>query len=78
MHDMHKLPCNPEGVALRLRELIALHGGPGTVSALVKIPTKSLNHYMQGENLPGALSLACLCRGLGVSADWLLFGEVRI
>lgn len=73
---MKKLPCNPEGVALRLRELITLHGGPNVVAPLVGIPAKSLSHYMLGENLPGVLSLACICGGLDVSADWLLFGEV--
>ena len=77
MSELPKLPCNPEGVTLRLREIITLHGGPAVVSPLVAIPAKSLSHYMLGQNLPGALSLACICRGLNISADWLLFGEVQ-
>ena len=74
---MKKLPCNPEGVALRLREMIIAKGGPAAVAAESGLPVKSVNHYAQGENLPGALSIACLCRALNVSADWLLFGEVE-
>jgi transcriptional regulator with XRE-family HTH domain len=41
----------------------------------LKQPT--LEHILSGKSLPNAASLACLCRGLDVSADWILFGEAR-
>lgn len=74
---MKKLSCDPEGVVLRLREMIELHGGTAAAATATGVPVKRLNHYTQGEALPGLLTIACICRGLGVSADWLLFGETE-
>mgnify|MGYP003381937475 CR=1 FL=1 len=41
------------------------------------IPKRSLDKYMlrTGASLPGFDALCALSRGLGVSLDWLIFGE---
>lgn len=68
-------PVDPAAVALRIRSVVELRGTLGEAARLSGIPKPTLEGYVQGKNLPGSFALACLCRGLNVSADWILFGE---
>ncbi len=70
-------PVDPAAIALRLRSLFDLHGGPTEVARKCGINASTADSYFRGTSLPGALALTCLCIGLDVSSDWLLFGEVR-
>ena len=36
----------------------------------------SISRYEAGENLPGTLELRILCDSLGVTAQWLVYGDV--
>lgn len=44
-------------------------------AAVCGIPLPTLEAYLYRQHLPSASVLFKLARGLGVSADWLLFGE---
>ena len=70
-------PIDPQAVYLRIRSLIEMHGGVSTVSETAGMPKPTLETYMQGKNLPGAMALAQLSRAMNISVDFLLFGEVR-
>lgn len=70
-------PIDPQAVYLRIRALVELHGTVPNVAQACGLKQPTLETYLRGHSLPGALALACLCRGLGVSADFLLFGETR-
>lgn len=68
-------PIDPQAVFLRIRELVALRGGPKAVSDACGVAVPTLEVYLRGTSLPGTLALAALSNGLQVSADWLLFGK---
>ena len=70
-------PIDPQAVYLRIRSLVELHGGVPAVSELAGMPKPTLETYMQGKNLPGAMALAQLSRAFEVSTDFLLFGKGR-
>lgn len=66
-----------ESVSDRLRGLRDRNGW--TVADMAErtgIPKRTLDKYMlrQGASLPGFEALLALCKGLGVSLDWLVFG----
>jgi len=68
-------PLDPQAVILRIREIVALRGGPKAVAEAASLPLPTLETYLTGKSLPGSLALASLSVGLNVSSDWLLFGK---
>jgi transcriptional regulator with XRE-family HTH domain len=72
---MNTPPIDPQAVHLRIRSLVEMNGTVAAVAQACKMKQPTLETYMRGHSLPGALAIACLCKGLGVSADWILFGE---
>jgi len=48
------------------------------LSDVCDIPYRTTQDYLHGKTSPGAEALRKLCRGLEVSADWLLFGEGEV
>jgi transcriptional regulator with XRE-family HTH domain len=44
-------------------------------AAACRMPVPTLEAFLYRQNLPSASSLYKLMIGLGVSADWLLFGD---
>lgn len=42
------------------------------------IPTTRVKQYFNGEKLPNTKALRDLCDVLGVSADWLIYGDSAI
>jgi DNA-binding phage protein len=70
-------PVDPHAIALRLKSLIDLHGGPTDVARKAGLNTSTVDSYYRATSLPGALAIACLCDALEISADWLLFGGIR-
>lgn len=71
-----KPAIDPAAVYIRIREIVAMHGTIRAAAELCGLREDTLATYANGKSLPGSLALACICKGLGVSADWLLFGEV--
>lgn len=69
-------PVDPAQIVLRLKSAVELHGGVTVVARRAGINASTLDSYVRGTSLPGALAITCLCRALEFSADWLLFGEV--
>jgi transcriptional regulator with XRE-family HTH domain len=53
----------------RLTKLYDTHEGRG-------ISPPSLARYESGDTLPSAREVRLLCEALGVSAQWLIFGEI--
>ena len=72
---MKNPPIDPDAVLLRIRSIVDLHGSIPQAAELCGLKTPTLETYMRKQSLPGSLALACICKGLGVSADWVLFGE---
>jgi DNA-binding phage protein len=70
-------PVDPAAIVLRLKSAVDLHGGVTAVAKSAGINASTLDSYVRGSSLPGALAITCLCHALDVSADWLLFGQVR-
>lgn len=70
-------PIDAQAVFLRIRSLVEMHGGQAAVAQIAGLPLPTMETYMRGKNLPGTMALAQLSRALQVSADFLLFGEVR-
>lgn len=70
-------PIDAHAVCVRIRSLVELHGGPTAVARDTGLKSNTVNSYLEGKVLPGAMSLAQLSRGLGVTADFILFGEAR-
>lgn len=70
-------PIDPQAVYLRIRSLVDMHGGPAAVAREAGMPLSTLETYVGGKNLPGAMALAQLSRAFAVSTDFLLFGEGR-
>lgn len=54
----------------RLTKLYDTHEGRG-------ISPPSLSRYESGDTLPSAREVRLLCEALGVSAQWLIFGEIN-
>lgn len=70
-----KPAIDPQAVILRIREMVALRGGPKAVAFDCNIALPTLEVYLRGTSLPGSMALASLSTGLRVSVDWLLFGK---
>ena len=68
-------PFDPAAVCLRIRSLVEFNGTVVEVANTCGIKVPTLETVIYGKGLPGAMTLACLSRGLQVSVDWLLFGE---
>lgn len=68
---------DPAAVALRIRALCELHGSQAEVVRLCGIDPKTLTNAINMTSLPGAMTLGAISKGLGVSVDWILFGEER-
>lgn len=69
-------PIDPAAIPLRIRALIDLNGSIKHVAQICGINVPTLDAVLTGKNLPSLMTVICLCKGLGVSADWVLFGEV--
>lgn len=69
-------PIDPAAVCLRIRTLVEFNGTVAEVAETCGIKLPTLETVIYGKGLPGAMTLACLSRGLQVSTDWLLFGAV--
>lgn len=69
-------PIDPAAINLRIRALVDLHGSIPAVAKLSGIAQSTLEPVLAGKVLPSLMTLVCLCKGLSVSADWLLFGAV--
>lgn len=68
----------PDGVARRIRLQIKRHNLTTPQAAvLCDLSVRSLEKYVYGKSLPGAVALAALAHGLDCSTDWLLTGETR-
>ncbi len=70
-------PIDAHAVFMRIRSLVELQGGPAAAVRDTGLKLSTLNSYLEGKALPGAMSLAQMSRGFGVTADFLLFGEGR-
>ncbi len=79
MNDMTQIvgPPTPEGIACRIRLQVESYNMTVPKAALAcNLSQASFETYLYGKNMPGAVALAGLAKGLCCSADWLLFGEV--
>lgn len=70
-------PFDPHAVILRLRTAVEIEGTVTEVAAKCGLKLPTLESLMRGNSLPNSTTLACLCHGLDISADWVLFGKVR-
>lgn len=70
-------PIDPASVALRLKGLCELHGGAAELARACHLKLATLESCLAQKNLPGAMTLAQISAGIGVSVDWILFGEAR-
>lgn len=61
----------------RLRQAIETAGGIQCVADGVGTTYQAIHWWWSGRTVPGALTLARFCRAFQVSADWILFGELR-
>lgn len=68
-------PIDPAVIHLRIKTLVEFNGTIPWVAGVCGIQKNTLESVLSGKNLPSAMTLACLSRGLSVSVDWLLFGE---
>ena len=66
-----------EMFALRVQMAAIDIGAIAEVAAACGLPKPTLESYLYQGTSPRAEQIALLCRGLKVSADWLLFGEER-
>lgn len=64
-----------EEFSLRLQCAIVDLGSHSQVAMACGLPKPTLESYLYQRTSPGAPQIALLCKGLNVSADWLLFGE---
>ena len=69
-------PVDPNAIALRIKALVDLCGTVPHTAKTCGLAQPTLEAVIAGKTLPSAMTIACLCKGLDVSADWLLFGEV--
>lgn len=77
MTNMTCPPIDPAAVNLRIRSIVAEFDTIAAAAKACDMLPAALEGYVSGRNLPGSMALARLCVGLGISADWLLFGLVR-
>ena len=69
-------PVDPQAIVLRLKSAVEMNGGVTVMAKASGLNASTLDSYVRGTSLPGALAITCLCRAMSISADWLLFGEV--
>lgn len=60
----------------RIRAVVSTSGGPAEVARRIGVPLPTLEDCLYRDHLPKAETLARLA-SLGVSVDWLLFGDAR-
>lgn len=60
----------------RIRATVNNAGGPAAVAREIGVSLPTLEACLYRDNLPNAETLARLA-ALGVSVDWLLFGDAR-
>lgn len=65
-----------EQVRNRIRATVSRAGGPAAVARQTGVPLPTLEECLYRDTLPNSETLARLA-GLGVSVDWLLFGDER-
>lgn len=70
-------PFDPHAVILRLRTVVEMQGSVPEVAKKCGLKQPTLDGLMRGDGLPNSTTLAHLCHGMDISADWLLFGKVR-
>jgi transcriptional regulator with XRE-family HTH domain len=63
-----------DAIQRRLTQVSAGFGGPATLAKRLDVSDMSVRHWLSGRNLPSAELLIQLA-SLGVSPDWILFGE---
>ncbi len=65
-----------EAFTKRLRQAVrALDKKYNIIAKDCGISLPSLEYYLYQGGIPNGVALAQICKGLGISADWLLFGE---
>lgn len=66
----------PDRMARRIRLQVERHNFTVPKAALAcNLSQATFETYLYGKNMPGAVALASLAKGLRCSADWLLGGE---
>jgi len=68
---------DPAAVTLRIKVAVERVGTVPDAAAACDVKQATLEGLMRASSLPNCTTLAALCHGLDVSADWLLFGELR-
>ena len=68
---------DPHAVILRIKVAAERVGTIPEVAKACDLKEPTLAGIPRGQSLPNTTTMVALCTGLGVSADWLLFGEVR-
>ena len=68
---------DPAAVTLRIKVAVERAGTVPEAAAACDVKQATLESLLRGQSLPNSTTLVGLCTGLGVSADWLLFGELR-
>ena len=65
----------PEGIRVRLEELIQEVGGNKAAAQIAGVSEKQISRWRQGYSSPSILKLDKLCKATGKSIDWLLSGK---
>lgn len=68
---------DPAAVILRIKVAAERVGSVPEAAKACDLKQPTLEGILRGNSLPNSTTLVALCHGLDVSADWLLFGEVR-
>lgn len=68
---------DPAAVILRIKVAVERVGTVPEAARACDLKQPTLEGILRGSSLPNSTTLVALCTGLEVSADWLLFGEVR-
>ena len=68
---------DPHAVILRIKVAAERVGTIPEAAKACDLKEPTLAGILRGQSLPNTTTMVALCSGLGVSADWLLFGEVR-
>ena len=68
---------DPAAVILRIKTAVERVGTVPEAADACDLRRPTLEGILRGSSLPNSTTLAALCHGLDVSADWLLFGELR-
>lgn len=70
------VPVDLKAMGARLREAREAKGmTQAELARAIGVETPSYWRYESGGQQPGGESLAALCRTLGVTAEWVMFGE---